>query len=165
MEFIIGGAIIFLMVYGWRKLAAKGEEAERWLEERRQQERAAKVMASQNLWNTLVNNAETYPVGIVGEASYQDAIEFLTEGEIVELWHEPANPYDKRAIAVAASDGDTIGYLPRDLWLRDAVLKEGKPVTARVMRLAKGAKVTGVTIEVALAGMGIRQRPFKRAGR
>ena len=103
-----------------------------------------------------------YPVGIVGERSYQDAIARLNEGQQVMLWHEPGNPYDDRAIAVAMSTGATIGYLPRDHWLRDVLLDEGKPFTAWVLRLAKEGAATGVVIEVTLSGKPIGERAFMR---
>lgn len=104
-----------------------------------------------------------YPVGIVGERSYQDAIARLNEGQQVMLWREPGNPYDDRAIAVAMSNGATIGYLPRDHWLRDALLDEGKPFTAWVLRLAKEGVATGVVIEVVLSGKPIGERAFIRS--
>jgi hypothetical protein len=104
-----------------------------------------------------------YPVGIVGERSYQDAISRLSEGQQVTLWHEPGNPYDDRAVAVAMTNGATIGYLARDAWLRDVLLDEGKPCTAWVLRLNKEGKATGVVIEVVLSGKPIGKRDFKRS--
>lgn len=165
MEFIIAGALIWLGLWGYRKLSKASADAEVRLNERRGQERAEQDKRWISVWSETVGDAKTYPVGIVGESNYQDAIEFLRTGEIVKLWHEPGNPFDSRAIAVAASDGDTIGYIPRDFWLREALLDEGKPVIARVMRLAKGPKAIGVTIEVALAGVPLGKRPFKPAKR
>lgn len=111
----------------------------------------------------VAKSGKSYPVGIVGERSYQLAIRRLREREAVTLWHEPDNPYDDRAIAVATSGGDTIGYLPRDFWLRDALLDEGKPCTAKVLRLAKDGRTTGVVIEVTLAGTAIETRAFKNS--
>lgn len=102
-----------------------------------------------------------YPVGIVGERSYQDAICRLSEGQQVVLWHEPGNPYDDRAVAVATVQGATIGYLGRDAWLRDVLLDEGKPCTAWVLRLNKEGKATGVVIEVVLSGKPIGRRDFR----
>lgn len=161
MEFIVGALIIWGLIAGYRKLARASEDADKWLAERTGKERAEQDTRWWAMWNQTVGDAKTYPVGIVGEASYQDAIAILRKGEIVHLWHEPGNPYDARAIAVAVSDGDTIGYIPRGFWLRDALLEEDKPCIARVMRLAKGPKFTGVTIEVALAGKPLGQRDFK----
>lgn len=101
-----------------------------------------------------------YPVALVGERNYQDAIAAIGEGEEVVLFHEPDNPYDDRAIAVVCH-GDTIGYLPRDCWLGEALIDEGKPVSARVARLSSGTSgVTGVTIEARLAGEPLRTRPY-----
>lgn len=107
------------------------------------------------------SNGKSYPVGIVGERSYQSQIKTLREGQPVQLWHEPGNPYDDRAVAVATFAGETIGYLARDFWLRDALLDEQKPCSARVLRLAKNGKMTGVVIEVTLSGSPIGERDFK----
>lgn len=104
--------------------------------------------------------ARPYSIGLVGERNYQHAIAALGEGEAVTLLHEPDNPYDERAIA-AACHGDTIGYLPRDSWLTDALLDEGKGVTARIKRLNRGeAGVVGVVVEVRLDGSPIRERSY-----
>jgi hypothetical protein len=102
-----------------------------------------------------------YPVGIVGEKSYQREIARLREGQQVMLWHEPGNPYDDRAVAVAMMDGSTIGYLARDHWLRDVLLDEDKPFTAWVLRLAKEGSATGVVLEVTLEGKPLRERDFR----
>lgn len=101
-----------------------------------------------------------YPVGVVGERSYQDAISRLREGQQVMLWHEPGNPYDDRAVAVATVQGSTIGYLGRDAWLRDVLLDDGKPCTAWVLRLNKEGAATGVVLEVVLSGKPIGKRQF-----
>lgn len=101
-----------------------------------------------------------YSVAVTGERNYQDTIASIGEGEAVVFYHEPDNPYDDRAIAVSCH-GDTIGYLPRDSWLTEALLDEGKGCSAHVSRLGRGAKgLTGVTLEVQLGGTPIKEREF-----
>lgn len=97
--------------------------------------------------------SKSYRVGIVGEANYQRAIAGLREGEVVLLRPEPDNPHDPRAVAVTDGDGATIGYLPREHWLKAALLDEGKAVQATVAALnpdGEGRIATGVVIEVVL---------------
>jgi len=82
----------------------------------------------------------SYPVQIVGEQHYQAAIKSMHEGDGVTLWHEPNNPYDDEAIAVTRDDGETLGYIPRDSWLRRALLEEGKGCTATIHTAKAGAR-------------------------
>ena len=163
MEFIILIAIIAGVFFAWRKLVSEPKKDVELFEERRRTKAAEMILGAQKSWNETVNGAKSYPVGIVGESNYQGTIRHLRVGQLVKLLHEPSNPYDSRAIAVAASNGDTIGYIPRDFWLRDALLDEAKPCSARVLNLSKGPKATGVTIEVALAGEPIGERAFIRS--
>lgn len=110
-----------------------------------------------------VAKGKAYPVAIVGERNYQDAIAAIGEGEDVVLFHEPDNPYDDRAIAVVCH-GDTIGYLARDSWLHAALLAESKPLSARVHRINRGDDgQIGVTLEVSLAGEPLRERRYMPA--
>ncbi len=37
----------------------------------------------------------------------------LRKGEALVLMREPSNPYDKNAVAVMATDGQKLGYIPR----------------------------------------------------
>lgn len=104
--------------------------------------------------------ARKYSVSVTGERNYQDAIAAIGEGEAAVLYHEPDNPFDDRAVAVSCH-GDTIGYLPRDSWLTEVVLDEGKGCSARVSRLSRGAKgITGVTLDVKLGGAPVEERAF-----
>lgn len=104
-----------------------------------------------------------YSIGLVGEKSYQAQIAAVGEGEAVVLMHEPDNPYDERAIA-ATCHGDTIGYLPRDSWLADALLDEEKGCSATIKRLRRGGEgIAGVTLEVRLGGRPIGEREFAAA--
>lgn len=110
----------------------------------------------------------SYPVTLAGTKSYQHAIAGVCEGEPAFLLHEPDNPYDERAIAVVAAytgePGETIGYLPRDSWLSDALLDEDQGCHATIKRLPRGQDgITGVTIEVALGGDPIATRGYRPA--
>ncbi len=87
-----------------------------------------------------------YPVGIVGEASYQPAIRRAKPGQPVSLVHEPSNPYDGRAICVQSVHGERIGYLPRDSWLHRVLLDEGREVAGRIKSIE--GKPMGVVLEV-----------------
>ena len=107
--------------------------------------------------------SKTYPVGIVGEASYQATIRRCSTGQRVYIFHEPDNPYDELALAVAAGDGRTLGYIARDCWLRDAVHEEHRGCEATIKEIsAAGGGQFGVVIDVALCGGGIETRPFDR---
>ena len=78
-----------------------------------------------------------YMVGLVGEASYQPAIRTIARGHVVDLVHEPSNPYDPDAVKAVTTDGQTIGYLPREHWA-GPIVRDGKPE-----HLAVVAEVTG----------------------
>jgi hypothetical protein len=79
---------------------------------------------------------------IVGEASYQAALDTICGGKcedgynlpvVAQLCFQEDNPYDSNAIMVLI-DGKVVGYIPRDLApeMRDAILKldpEERPVT------------------------------------
>lgn len=112
--------------------------------------------------------ARPYPVTLVGTKSYQRAIAGVCEGEPAFLLHEPDNPHDDRAIAVVAAytgePGETIGYLPRDSWLGEALLDEGKGFRAQIKRLSRGDDgITGVVIEIVLEGVPIGERGYRPA--
>ena len=107
-----------------------------------------------------------YPVNLTGTKSYQPAIAGICEGEPAFLLHEPENPYDDRAIAVVAAftgePGETIGYLPRDSWIADALLDENKGCRAKIKRLSRGQDgITGVTLEIILDGDPIGVRGYR----
>ncbi|AOH85747.1 hypothetical protein AWL63_19145 [Sphingomonas panacis] len=86
----------------------------------------------------MADGARTYHVSIVGEASYQRAIEACREGERVMLFAEIGNPYDADAVVVKCSRNATIGYLGRDNWLRDALLHEGQGCSTTIGTLKRG---------------------------
>ena len=87
-----------------------------------------------------------YPVGIVGEASYQSAIRRARVGQPVRLTHEPSNPHDDRAISVQNLHGERIGYLPRDSWLHSVMLDEGKNIAGRIKSIE--GRPMGVVLDV-----------------
>lgn len=91
----------------------------------------------------------SYPVGIVGESQYQAAIIRCRVGDRVRLWHEADNPHDGLALVAKTGGGETIGYVPRDCWLRDAVHEEGRGATASIMSLHPGPAIA-VVLEVTL---------------
>lgn len=108
--------------------------------------------------------AKSYPIALAGCGMYQDAIAAIGVGEVARFFHEADNPYDDRAIA-AVCHGDTIGYVPRGSWLTRALLKEEKPVSARVTRVAPGREgVRFVTLTIELdVGDPVEQRAYEAA--
>jgi|GEM_PF-3058115 len=105
-----------------------------------------------------------YPVGIVGEASYQPVIRRCSSGQRVHIVHEPDNPYDEEALAVVTEDGHTLGYIARDCWLQDAIHEQGRGCEATIKEIsaASGGKL-GVVLNVTLCGRGVPTRAFNRA--
>ena len=81
----------------------------------------------------------------------------------IELLREPANPFDTGAIVAAMPGGATIGYVPRDSFLRRAVHEEGKGTIARVALLQPGKRgFVEVVLEVALTGRELGERAYRR---
>lgn len=92
-----------------------------------------------------------YPVGIVGESHYQNAIRRCSNGDEVAIMHEPTNRYDARALRVSRLDGQTIGYIPKDSWVHRAVLDERKVAFAVIKSVATGSSGNlGVVLSVSL---------------
>lgn len=109
-------------------------------------------------------SARSYQLGIVGEANYQSAIRRCSPGQCVQIVHEPTNPYDDLALAVVTEGGDTIGYVPRDCWLQDAVHDEGKGCDATIKSIQSGdTGKLGVVLDVCLNSKGVGERAFSRA--
>lgn len=69
--------------------------------------------------------AKTYPVGIVGEQHYREAVARCRAGQPVVLYREPRNPFDAGAIAVTSAAGELIGYIPKDSFLYDHINTDG----------------------------------------
>jgi hypothetical protein len=98
---------------------------------------------------------KSYPVRLAGARSYQAAIGRAAEGDVAQLLRENGNPYDADAIVVVDGDGATLGYIPRDSWLRCALIDEGKGARAAIATVSAGDRgVSGVTIAVTLTGDG-----------
>lgn len=107
-----------------------------------------------------------YTVPLVGEQHYQAAIRCCRVGDSVELLYEPDNPYDTEAVVAVSRSGDTLGYIPRDNWLRDA-LAEGKGVIAKISDASAGRRgFTEVLLAVTLVhgSATIGSRAFRPAG-
>ena len=102
-----------------------------------------------------------FPVSLVGEQHYRTAVAGIGVGDEVRIWHEAGNPYDALALAVTNTHGQTLGYLPKDCFLRRAVHQEGKGCSRKVLQLHQGERgFTQVTIEVQLGGEPVHQRDF-----
>ena len=100
--------------------------------------------------------AKAYPVRLAGARSYQAAIAAASLDDAVQLLREPGNPHDPDAIAVVDALGETLGYIPRDNWVRRAIVDEGKGARATIETLSDGEDgIVGVTIAITLTGDGI----------
>ena len=92
--------------------------------------------------------AKSYHTAIVGESKFQPAVRRTTVGDYVDIVIEEGNPHagDEIALRVDNSDGDTIGYIAEDHWLRRAILGEGKGVLAKVD--SKAGRPMGIVLLV-----------------
>ena len=100
---------------------------------------------------TRRSNAHGYRVGLVGESHYQAAIRASRVGERVQICHERGNPHDAGALVVKSRAGETIGYVPRSSWLREAIVEEDRGVAARIDTIGSGgAGLLGVVLHVEL---------------
>lgn len=107
-----------------------------------------------------------YTVPLVGEQHYQKAVTACRAGDPVQLLHEPDNPYDSEAIVAVSSAGETLGYVPRDNWLRAAV-SEGKGAMAKVGAVDVGQRgFTEILLDVTLVhgSATLGTRAFQPAG-
>lgn len=95
--------------------------------------------------------AKSYHTAIVGESKFQPAVRRTTVGDYVDVVVEEGNPHagDATALRVDNSDGDTIGYIAEDHWLRRAILDEGKGVLAKVD--SKAGRPIGIVLLVQFA--------------
>lgn len=96
----------------------------------------------------------TYSVNIVGESYRQEEIRRTRSGEAVKLFHEVDNAHDERAIAVFNARGEQIGFLPRDGWLTDALIDQGREYRASVKEIVAptgSRRHAAVILEVVLA--------------
>jgi hypothetical protein len=95
------------------------------------------------------------------EALASDAVE---PGRALILRRDPGNEYDPNAIAVFSSDGDQVGFVPREVAEELAAqIDAGKPWAAIVLREQRGSPRdprTGVTMLLAPAEeIELRVRP------
>lgn len=89
----------------------------------------------------LPRPAKTYPVRLAGTRSYAAALASAAVGDVVMLLCEDGNPFDPDALAIVTADGALLGYVPRDSWLRRAVLEDRRGVAARIEGLDGGATI------------------------
>ncbi|MCK0533424.1 HIRAN domain-containing protein [Sphingobium agri] len=94
---------------------------------------------------------EVYFVRVVGVSNYQQALAESYAGQAVRFVHEPDNPYDAMALRVENSAGATIGYIPRNSWLRAVIHERGRGVTGSISSVGMARScMLGVTISVAI---------------
>ena len=96
----------------------------------------------------------TFPIALVGESFFQAEIARCEEGELLGIWHEHNNPYDKRALVVKSARGRPIGYVPRESFAKRALLDEGQGCSATIKEIATARGKSGVVIELELLGRG-----------
>ena len=92
-----------------------------------------------------------YSAGLVGEQHYARAVGACAVGDPAAIVQEVGNPHDDEALAVVSSGGDTLGYLPRNSWLREAILEEEKGCDVTIAKVVTGQRgfpqiVLGVTL-------------------
>ena len=103
----------------------------------------------------------SYLVGLVGTVHYQVELTGRSAGDPITIEHELDNPYDDGALAAVGPGGETLGYVPRDSWLRDALLERGKGCSAKIEGLQRGESgLIGAVLSVTLTGNEVRQRRY-----
>ena len=113
----------------------------------------------------MAKGSKGYPVGLAGESNYQAAICVCREGEPVRICHEIGNPYDEDALVVVSSRNETIGYIPKSSWLREAIHEEGKGCKARIHSIEGEREPMGAVIEVHLTDDELDVRDYAAAER
>lgn len=73
-----------------------------------------------------------YPVNVVGESFYRQAVADCRAGQKVKLHREPGNRHDPKAIMVTNYLGQKIGYIPKDSFIQRLVHEEGAGCTATI---------------------------------
>lgn len=90
-----------------------------------------------------------YRCSVSGESFCQDAIARSEDHDPIDLVPDPTNRHDARAVIVRNSrTGEKLGFLPRDNWLKDAMLEQGKPVFARIGEIGEVAGNFAVVLDV-----------------
>ena len=108
---------------------------------------------------------KAYPVGLAGESNYQDAICVCREGEPVRICNEIGNPYDEDALVVVSSRDETIGYIRRSNWLREAIYDQERGCEATILSIEGDREPMGVVIEVRLTDDELDIRDYLPAAR
>jgi len=104
---------------------------------------------------------KVYPVPVVGEAKYQMAISLCREGEPVRICHETGNPFDELALRVETSEGETIGYIAKSSWLREAIHDQGRGTAASIRSINSGGEgMLGVVLDVTLTDDAVLDRRY-----
>ncbi len=94
---------------------------------------------------------KNYPILLAGVSQYQAEIGRCRDLERVFLFHEANNPHDPLAIMVKTRRGETIGYLPMNNWLGNAIHRNGLGATAQILALKKWSGPTGVVLRAETA--------------
>jgi hypothetical protein len=90
-------------------------------------------------------------IRVVGVSFFQADVAGCSPGEVVTLCHEPDNPHDELAIRVETATGKTVGYIPRDSWIRHAIHEQGRGASAVVASVGYSrACLIGMNISVAV---------------
>lgn len=104
---------------------------------------------------------KAYPVGLVGESHYQDAIGRCMEGEPVEVAWEVDNPYSPNALVVTYR-GFRLGYIAEDSWLQAAVHDEGFSCRATLLERRGRHPRMAVILSLETTGGPIPQASYYR---
>lgn len=108
---------------------------------------------------------KVYNLGVVGESNYQRQIAQCRVGERMYVCHEPSNPYDDMALRVDTEEGQTVGYVPKNSWLRDAIHEQGRGVTATIASITgEGKGHRGVVLSVTLSDDDVPVRDYGKEG-
>ena len=94
---------------------------------------------------------KSYPVGLVGEQHYQAAISKCSIGEPVSIIHEIGNPYDDLALVAKDRRGNTIGYVPRDSFLRGVYHEQDRSVDATIKEISHRSGFNQVVLEAQIS--------------
>ena len=105
-----------------------------------------------------------YKTGIVGESHYQRAIKGCVAGDRIKVCHEPDNPYDGLALRVDTAYGETIGYIAKSSWIRDAIHAEGRGIAGTIASINRGdSGLLGVVLDVTLTDDDVAERSYQKS--
>lgn len=106
-----------------------------------------------------------YKAGLVGEQHHRAAIDRCVTGQTVTLVHETGNPHDSQALAAVSAQGERIGYIARDHWLRRAIFEDGQGCTAVILSRDVGQRgFRQIVLEVRLGGPRVGQSVWSKDG-